>query len=312
MLKFTKILLVISWFLFIFIVIGSPMNCSYPCEEIFTLYDKAAHLVLFFVLTSLIIFVGLEFEKIKLKYFFYIGGFSSFLFALLCEYYQLFVPGRNADEIDLLSGLIGIMIALGLAGVMNYQRKPKLLLHICCIACGVYVMELLRKDFEVDLYFFNPNIAPKKEYEKRLEEIKKIADSKNFKIIIGKYTHKAWLKKIKGHEKDREKGQRCLICYQYRMESALKLAKKDGYEYFTTTLTTSPHKLAKEISRIGQELSEKYGVKYFDQDFKKQDGFKKSSELSKSLGLYRQDYCGCEFSLRDSNIKRKKLKKVVK
>ena len=117
-------------------------------------------------------------------------------------------------------------------------------------------------------------------------------------MIVGKYNHSSWLKLIKGYEKDSEKGERCLICYQDRLEKTARLVKEKNYDYFSTTLTTSPYKDAEAINKIGAELEKKYKVKFLDKDFKKQDGFKKSAKLSKELGLYRQNYCGCEFSRR--------------
>lgn len=180
----------------------------------------------------------------------------------------------------------------------NIPVKPKLLLHICCVGCGVYVSRLLMENYEVILYFYNPNIWPKEEYEARLTEAIKVANKFNLSLINGDYDHARWLKEIKGHEKDPEKGERCLICYKFRLGEAFRKAKELDCNYLTTTLTTSPHKNAQAINEIGERLSENYNIKFLSQDFKKQDGFKKSSALSKELGLYRQNYCGCEFSRR--------------
>lgn len=178
------------------------------------------------------------------------------------------------------------------------EKKPKILLHICCIGCGAYVSKLLSDEFDVKLFFYNPNIFPREEYEKRLEEIERVAREFDLSVIQGEYDHAAWLEKIKGLEKEAEKGKRCLICYNDRLEETAKKAEELGIENFTSTLTVSPHKLANEISRIGNELSEKYSIDFYDKDFKKQDGFRKAVLLSKELKLYRQEYCGCEFSIR--------------
>lgn len=180
----------------------------------------------------------------------------------------------------------------------NSENKPKLLLHICCVGCGVYVTNELKKNFEVELYFYNPNIFPQKEYDRRMEEAEKIAKTFEIPVIVEKYEHQNWLEKVRGYEKEPERGKRCEICYKDRLENTAKIAKKKGYSYFGTTLTTSPHKNAKLISLIGKELSKKFKLNYLDQDFKKNEGFKKSCEISKNLRLYRQDYCGCEFSIR--------------
>lgn len=188
-------------------------------------------------------------------------------------------------------------------GAFVFHKKPKLLLHICCVGCGVHICETLKKDYDIILYFFNPNIFPEDEYKIRLEEAKKISKRYKLKLVEGRYSHDAWLDLIKGHEKDPERGGRCLLCYRYRLEGAVKFAQKLGIGFFATTLTLSPHKDAKAISEIGNELAKELNIIYLDKDFKKEDGFKKSCELSKKLGLYRQNYCGCEFS-QSHNVKR--------
>jgi epoxyqueuosine reductase len=178
------------------------------------------------------------------------------------------------------------------------QIKPKLLLHICCVGCGVYASQILKQNYEVRLFFYNPNIWPEEEYEKRMLEAEKIAEQFNLKLIKGKYEHDKWLKAARGHESDLEKGQRCLICYKFRLDASAAMAKKLNCDYLTTTLTTSPHKNALAINQIGEQAAALYGRKFLSQDFKKHDGFKKASLLSRELGLYRQNYCGCEFSFR--------------
>ncbi|MEA1962970.1 MAG: epoxyqueuosine reductase QueH [Patescibacteria group bacterium] len=175
--------------------------------------------------------------------------------------------------------------------------KPKLLLHACCMGCGAYVSDFLKANFEVILYFSNSNIFPEKEYNVRLKETKRIAKKFNLKLICDDYNHKNWLSGIKGHEADSERGERCWICYKYRLESSARLAVTKKIKYFTSTLSVSPHKDAKAIKIIGKKLEEKYNLKFLDNDFKKNDGFKKAVEFSKVLNLYRQNYCGCEFSL---------------
>lgn len=178
------------------------------------------------------------------------------------------------------------------------NSKPKLLLHICCVGCGVYVSRLLKENYNVILFFYNPNIWPKEEYAKRLAEAEKIAREFNLELINGEYDHEKWLATVKGHESDPEKGERCLICYKFRLVEAMKIAQSHNCEYLATTLTTSPHKNAQAINEIGEKSAGQYGLKFLGQDFKKQDGFKKSAALSRELGLYRQNYCGCEFSVR--------------
>ncbi len=166
------------------------------------------------------------------------------------------------------------------------------------MGCGAYVSEFLKADFEVILYFFNPNIFPEEEYDIRLRETERIAKKFNLKLICDDYDHGNWLKQIKGHEADPERGERCRICYQQRLGSTAVLAKYKKIEYFTSTLSVSPHKDANVIKTIGKKLEEKYNLKFLDNDFKKNDGFKKAVKFSKDLNLYRQNYCGCEFSMR--------------
>lgn len=177
-------------------------------------------------------------------------------------------------------------------------KKPKLLLHICCAGCGAYVSSVLREEFEVNLYYYNPNIFPEFEYDARLLEVKRIGEEFGLELLIGGNDHKEWLKKIKGKESEPERGERCRICYQDRLESTALLAAKRGIGYFASTLSVSPHKDAAIISLIGKELEKSHDVGFLDRDFKKQDGFKKSLALSKDLKIYRQNYCGCEFSRR--------------
>ena len=176
--------------------------------------------------------------------------------------------------------------------------KSKLLLHICCVGCGVYVSQTLKQDYDIRLFFYNPNIWPTEEYEKRLAEAEKIAEKFKLELIKGDYSHDKWLEAVRGHEDDPERGERCLICYKFRLEAAAAMAKKLNCGYLTTTLTTSPHKNAGAINQLGEQVAEQHVIKFLNQDFKKHDGFKKSSALSRELGLYRQNYCGCEFSRR--------------
>ena len=182
---------------------------------------------------------------------------------------------------------------------MSKTENKNLLLHICCAGCGAFVSQLLANDYHVTLFYYNSNISPEDEFVRRVGEVKKISEKFNLDLIIGEYNHSVWLEKIKGHEGDAEKGGRCLICYRDRLEKTAETANENNFDYFTSTLTVSPHKLAKEIITIGNELAEKYNIKFLAQDFKKQDGFKKTTILSQELGIYSQNYCGCEFSRRD-------------
>jgi len=175
--------------------------------------------------------------------------------------------------------------------------KKKLLLHICCAGCGAYVSQVMKKEgFEVLLYFFNPNIFPKTEYDIRKKEVEDVAKKFALDFFMEEYDHESWMLLVKGMESEPEKGRRCVICYEDRLERTAKKAEMLNCQYFTSTLSVSPYKVVKEINRIGEKLSKKYSVEFLARDFKKQDGFKKASKLSRELNLYRQNYCGCEFS----------------
>jgi len=290
----SKLFIAVSWAGFIFMAIGIPLPPSHE-EAGLTFYDKAIHIVLFAVFAYLLIW-ALKEKKYPRNKIYAIVFAAGFLYASFAEYYQLFVPTRSADIADLSAGTAGVVLAIVFDFISTYKPRPKMLLHICCIGCGAYVSQVLRDDYQVTLFFYNPNIFPQEEYDKRLEETKRIAKKFKVKIIEGEYDHKKWLAMVKGREADPEKGERCLLCYRDRLEATAELAREKGFKYFTTTLTISPHKDAKAVSIIGRELAEKCGVEFLDRDFKKKDGFNLSTKLSRELGLYRQEYCGCEFS----------------
>ena len=183
--------------------------------------------------------------------------------------------------------------------------SPKLLLHVCCIGCGAYVLELLKRDYLVTLYFYNPNVEPRAEYKKRLQEANKVAAQFKMDLVEEEYGNERWHELVRWHEQDPERGERCRICYRMRLEKTAQYARAHNFYIFTTTLTISPHKDSNAINEIGSELGEKYGITFLARDFKKQDGFKKTCELSRELGLYRQEYCGCGYSFRDMMAKKK-------
>lgn len=177
-------------------------------------------------------------------------------------------------------------------------ERPRLLLHLCCAPCSSYVIDLLSEHFDLLLYFYDPNIHPKEEYERRRDEAKVHANKKGIEFVEGPYDVERWFEMTKGHEADREKGERCRICYEMRMAEAARFGKKRGCGYFATVLSISPHKDAALINEAGFALSEKIGIGYLPADFKKKEGFKKSVEMSREMGFYRQDYCGCVYSQR--------------
>ena len=183
----------------------------------------------------------------------------------------------------------------------SLEGKPRLFLHSCCGPCSTYVLEYLAQHFEITLFYYNPNIFPADEYAHRLETQKEVLEKTGWAtLVVGDYVHADFLSAIRGYEKEPEGGARCEFCFRLRMEEAARLAKEGGYDYFATTLSVSPHKDAALLGKIGEELEEKYGVKHLPSDFKKREGYKRSVVLSNEMELYRQDYCGCEFSLRDA------------
>lgn len=180
------------------------------------------------------------------------------------------------------------------------DNPPRLLLHSCCAPCSSYTLEYLSRYFDITVYYFNPNISPKQEFDKRFEEQKRLISQMPFKnsvtLIEGDYNYDDFLEIAKGLENVPEGGERCFRCYKMRLESTARLAKEQGFDYFCTTLSISPLKNSQKINELGFGLEEKYGVKWLPSDFKKREGYKRSIQLSKEYSLYRQNFCGCVFS----------------
>ena len=207
-------------------------------------------------------------------------------------------PGAEGEEISMIKKDYAKLMEEELASIAAGGRRPRLLLHLCCAPCSSYVVELLAPSFHQILYFYDPNIHPYEEYVKRRDEAARHAGTMGIEFIEGPYDVDRWRELTTGREEDPERGQRCSICYEMRLEEAARFAGKMKCEYFATVLSISPHKDAGRINEIGYKLSEKYGVRYLPADFKKRDGFKKSMELSRRHGFYRQNYCGCLYSMR--------------
>lgn len=176
--------------------------------------------------------------------------------------------------------------------------KPKILVHICCAPDALYVMEILRQDYNVSGFFYNPNIFPQDEYEIRLEETKKVAQILDFKLIEGTYENQHWLDITQKYKDEPEKGKRCDICYAMRLMKTAEKASTLGFDSFATVMSLSPWKKADVLNRMGRMFAQRYKVNSLEANFKKKDGFRKSVELSKRHGLYRQNYCGCKYSMR--------------
>jgi epoxyqueuosine reductase len=290
-----KIYLVAGWSFFIFSLLVMPLSAESTAPIGF---DKIVHIFLFGMLGYLLIrLLGDELNLRRYKNVI-IANVIVLAYALFLEYLQQFVPGRNPAYADLLAGLAGSLATTAAWFYYGKSKKSRLLLHICCIGCGAAIAEELKKEYALTLFFYNPNIWPGEEYGRRLDEAKKTARRLGLKMIVGEYDHGRWLQAIKGHEQDEEKGERCRICYRLRLEEAAELAKNKNIDNFTTTLSVSPHKDAVVINEIGRSLAVSRSIKFLERDFKKNNGFKNACLFSRRLGLYRQNYCGCEFSQR--------------
>lgn len=194
-----------------------------------------------------------------------------------------------------------------LARLSEEEKMPGLLLHSCCAPCSSYVLEYLSQYFCITVFYYNPNIFPESEYTKRILEQQTLISRMRVKhpvsFIAGPYDKDRFYQMAAGLEDAKEGGARCMKCYELRLREAAEVAKAGGFDYFTTTLTISPLKNAARLNEIGLRLAKEYGVSYLVSDFKKKNGYKRSIELSKEYGLYRQDYCGCEFSMRERERK---------
>lgn len=188
------------------------------------------------------------------------------------------------------------------------KKRPRLLLHSCCGPCSSYVLEYLSSYFDITVYYYNPNIAPYEEFTFRAEEqqklLKEMPLSSPVSFSLGTYDPEAFFALAKGHESEPEGGPRCKACYQLRLRQTAEEAKKGGFDYFTTTLSISPHKDAQALNQIGRQLSEDYNVPYLFSDFKKRNGYRRSCQLSAIYGLYRQDYCGCPYSKLEAELRK--------
>ena len=205
---------------------------------------------------------------------------------------------------------------------INYQKEldqllttedlsgKKLLLHSCCAPCSSYVLEYLHSFFQIELFYYNPNISETAEYERRVEEQKRLIAEMGFDVTFreGSYEPERFFALAKGFETDREGGERCFRCYELRLREAAEAAKLYHCDYFATTLTISPLKNAEKLNELGRKIEAETGVAFLPSDFKKKNGYKRSIELSKEHHLYRQEYCGCIYSklAREKEIKEKK------
>ena len=199
---------------------------------------------------------------------------------------------------------------------VNYQKKldkiiseiseknitPTLLLHSCCAPCSSYVLTYLAEYFKITVFYYNPNIYPESEYAYRVNEVKRLIEELPVKneisFIEGEYNPDIFFETVKGLENEKEGGERCFKCYELRIKEASEIAKRDGFDYYTTTLSISPHKNAEKLNEIGERYADENTI-HLPSDFKKKNGFKESVRLSEKYNLYRQNYCGCVFSKRN-------------
>ena len=189
-----------------------------------------------------------------------------------------------------------------LEGLEREAAVPRLLLHSCCAPCSSYVLEYLSRYFEITVLYYNPNIYPPEEFGRRLKEQQKLLADMEFvhpvRLVEGRFEPEAFYQAAKGLEQEPEGGKRCEACYELRLREAAREAAAGGYDWFATTLSISPLKSAQKLMEIGERLGREYGVPYLPSDFKKKNGYKRSVELSAQYGLYRQNYCGCVYSIR--------------
>lgn len=188
-----------------------------------------------------------------------------------------------------------------MAEIARLDYRPKLLLHSCCGPCSTYVIELLSKAFDLTVYFYNPNIFPEREYDLRAKVQRDFIASfdKDIEFIEEYYDHVEYDKAINGYESFPEKSERCFHCYRFRIEKTFEKAVELGYDYVCTTISVSKHKNVEYVMRAGKELEQKTGVKFLVSDFKKNNGYQRTIEMSRDYDLYRQDYCGCQYSKKE-------------
>ena len=193
---------------------------------------------------------------------------------------------------------------------IDVKKKPKLLLHVCCAPCSSHCLDVLEKYFDITVFYYNPNISPIEEYQKRLGEEKTFVKNvhQNIKVVEAEYDNQNFENMVKGLEDLPEGGSRCKLCYEMRIRKTGEYAKANGFDYFTTSLTVSRYKNSQILNEIGEKVAKQIGVKYLFSDFKKENGYQHSIELSRKYGLYRQNYCGCKYS----KIAREKYEQLQK
>ncbi|HTW96706.1 MAG TPA: epoxyqueuosine reductase QueH [Candidatus Methylomirabilis sp.] len=293
--------ILICWLTSVFTLLWIPLPYFLFWSNKIAYADKAVHFIFFGVMEFLFLALGLKLNKFK---YLWVALFSFTVVTLLNmigEAVQDFIPGRIPSYADFFAGLLGILAAIPLAYMIYRSPRPKLLLHVCCAPCATAVEEILSAGYQLELYFFNPNIHPYAEYLKRLAEVKKLAQKLSLKLIIGNYDHHYWLRRVSGLEAEVEGGKRCDVCFIHRLNNTAALARRRNISSFATTLSISPHKNSHQINSAGGISAGCAGLDFLARDFKADNGWQRSLLLSKKFGFYRQKYCGCEFSSRSAN-----------
>ena len=194
--------------------------------------------------------------------------------------------------------------------IQSGAEKPRLLLHCCCAPCSSATLERLQEDYETDIYYYNPNIEPEAEFRKRADEevrfVREFRPDGGVKVITAEYDHEAFEVIARGREQMPERGERCYLCYELRMRKTAEFARNHGYDCFTTSLSVSPYKNAAWINEIGEKLEKELNIRFLYSDFKKKNGYRRSIEMSREYGLYRQDWCGCVYSREERERKKEK------
>jgi len=290
-----KLVVFVTWLIVVWWLMETPMtDLGLPGIAIPNI-DKLVHLVLFGLLTIFIwrilkIFLHNRWARLTWS------ASGALAYAYLTENFQQYIGSRSMSYVDLIASASGVLLALMVIYKLR-ESKPTLLVHLCCGPCAAGAMRELKRKYFVVLLFANSNLDSHEEYQRRYRAAKRLADYYGLKLVKSHYSHDQWLRLIQGHEDAPERGSRCQICYRYRMSETAVTAKFYGYDYFSTSLTTSPHKDGQAVMSIGRELQRTLGVKFLDYNFGAADGYRLSVTESKKLGLYRQKYCGCEFSL---------------
>lgn len=311
-LKWIHLLIIASALLLIAVLLLTPTTTTYDPYQSFTWRDKLIHLALFGWLARLLAGWLKRYTKFSYQKIFILAIAMATSYSWFLEKIQNFVPGRTDSWADLFAGLLGAVLATIFWYLYKQIRgdrpQPKLLFHMCCGPCGSHLSGQLAKAYEVTLFFHNPNLDSLLEFERRASEAIKVAKRWGLPAIITDYQHQSWKRKIKGLEKEPEGGARCAICFAMRLMATAKFAKENGFDAFTTSLSVSPHKNYNYVLTAGQAAAKKHKITFIEQDFKKRDGYKLSIMQAKKLGLYRQDYCGCEFSI----LPKHKIRAIVK